>query len=96
MSLDPQLLEILVCPEDKGALVYVEEVKMALNKRLIEILVCPICKGSLDYQPLDKELICPRDYLAYPVRDDIPVMLIDEALEVSEDEAKRLLSLASA
>jgi uncharacterized protein YbaR (Trm112 family) len=52
---------------------------MALNKRLIEILVCPICKGSLDYQPVDKELICPRDYLAYPVRDDIPVMLPSEA-----------------
>ncbi len=58
---------------------------MALNKRLIEILVCPICKGSLDYQPHDEELICPRDHLAYPVRDDIPVMLPSEARSTQEN-----------
>jgi uncharacterized protein len=58
---------------------------MALNKRLIEILVCPICKGSLDYQSGDQELICSRDHLAYPVRDDIPVMLPSEARSTQDD-----------
>lgn len=67
MSLDPQLLEILVCPEDKGALVYVESEGVLLNDRLLR---------------------------TYPVRDDIPVMLIDEATQVSGDEVQRLLAIA--
>ena len=68
MSLDPQLLDILVCPEDKGALVYVESEGVLLNERLLR---------------------------TYPVRDDIPVMLIDEASQISEDEVQRLLAIAA-
>jgi uncharacterized protein YbaR (Trm112 family) len=47
---------------------------------LLEILVCPICKGPLRYDRANEELICQADKLAYPIRDGIPVMLIDEAL----------------
>ena len=50
-----------------------------LDKTLRKLLVCPICKGELDYQKKDQELICRVDQLAYPVRDDIPVMLPEEA-----------------
>lgn len=50
-----------------------------LDKRLLEILVCPKCKGELEYHPDAGELICRACRLRYEVRDDIPIMLIDEA-----------------
>jgi hypothetical protein len=50
-----------------------------VDARLLEILVCPLCKGPLTYDRAAQELICPVDKLAYPIRDDIPVMLVDEA-----------------
>ena len=62
-----------------------------MDARLLEILVCPLCKGPLDYrknQPeLGSELVCKACRLAFPVKDDIPLMLEDEArtLPVSED-----------
>jgi uncharacterized protein YbaR (Trm112 family) len=52
---------------------------MSLDQRLLDILVCPKCKGSLDYRRVDLKLVCPACKLAYPVRDDIPVMLEAEA-----------------
>jgi uncharacterized protein YbaR (Trm112 family) len=52
---------------------------MALDKRLLEILVCPKCKGDLDYDRDNSRLICKACKLAYAVKDDIPVMLVDEA-----------------
>jgi uncharacterized protein YbaR (Trm112 family) len=52
---------------------------MALDERLLEILVCPKCKGCLKYDRDDSRLICGTCRLAYPVRDDIPVMLEQEA-----------------
>ena len=51
----------------------------AVEGRLLEILVCPLCKGPLLYRREAGELVCKGDRLAYPVRDGIPVMLIDEA-----------------
>jgi uncharacterized protein len=57
-----------------------------LDKKLLEILACPICKGNLQYQKDPEELICKADALAFPVRDGIPVMLEDEARELSLDE----------
>ena len=63
MALDPKLLEILACPEDKGPLYYFEDEQVLFNPRLKR---------------------------TYEIRDDIPVMLIDEATTVSDDEAKRL------
>jgi len=53
---------------------------MALSKDLLEILACPQCKGAIIPDEKQEKLICKACKLAYPVRDDIPVMLIDEAL----------------
>jgi uncharacterized protein YbaR (Trm112 family) len=50
-----------------------------LDPVLLEILVCPDCKGSLTVDHDHDELICDDCGLIYPVRDDIPVMLVDEA-----------------
>lgn len=52
---------------------------MTLSPQLLAILVCPKCKGALDYRDAEQSLVCPACKLRYPVRDDIPIMLIDEA-----------------
>ncbi|MES9976007.1 Trm112 family protein [Candidatus Thiodiazotropha sp. LNASS1] len=57
-----------------------------MDRKLLDILVCPLCKGKLTYQKKAAELICPVDRLAFPIRDDIPVMLEDEARKLPEDE----------
>jgi uncharacterized protein YbaR (Trm112 family) len=67
MALDPQLLDVLACPEDKGPLLYFEGEHVLYNPRLKR---------------------------TYPIRDDIPVMLIDEADDVDEAEHQRLMALA--
>jgi uncharacterized protein len=58
-----------------------------MDSKLIEILVCPICKGPLVYQREARELICRADRLAFPVKDDIPVMLEEEARKLGPDES---------
>lgn len=57
-----------------------------MDARLIEILVCPLCKGPLDYRKQAAELVCKACRLAYPIRDDIPVMLEDEARPLAPEE----------
>ena len=57
-----------------------------MDKKLLDILVCPICKGPLIYLKDAQELVCRGDRLAYPIRDDIPVMLEDEARVLAADE----------
>ena len=57
-----------------------------MDKKLLDILVCPVCKGPLVYRREDAELICKADRLAYPIKDDIPVMLEEEARRLDEDE----------
>lgn len=57
-----------------------------MDKKLLDILTCPVCRGELIYKKDQKELICKFDRLAYPVRDDIPVMLEEEARRISLDE----------
>jgi uncharacterized protein len=52
---------------------------MAINPELLEILACPKCKGDLHLSPAGDGLICDRCRLVYEIRDDIPIMLIDEA-----------------
>ena len=52
---------------------------MSVAPQLLAILVCPKCKGELVYREADSALDCARCRLRYPVRDDIPIMLIDEA-----------------
>lgn len=58
------------------------EVLMGLNKELLEILACPKCKGDLMLSQKENGLICERCKLMYPVKDDIPVMLIEEAIKL--------------
>ncbi len=69
MALQPQLLEILACPEDKGPLFYFEDENVLFNPRLNR---------------------------TYEVRDDIPVMLLDEATDLDDAEAARLVAKAEA
>ena len=69
MALDPMLLEILACPEDKGPLLYFED---------------------------EQSLYNPRLRRRYEIRDDIPVMLIEEAVAVDDAEHERLLAKAEA
>jgi uncharacterized protein YbaR (Trm112 family) len=57
-----------------------------MDKKLLDILVCPLCKGPLVYDKAAQELICRGDRLAYPIRDDIPIMLEEEARELAVDE----------
>ncbi len=56
-----------------------------MDSRLLDLLVCPVCKGPLDYDRPAQELICPRDRLAFPVRDGIPIMLVEQARD--QDQA---------
>ena len=60
-----------------------------MDHRLLDILVCPICKGTLDYHKDGQELVCKADALAFPIRDDIPVMLESEARKVEPEEIGR-------
>ena len=53
--------------------------KRKVDPKLLEILVCPLTKGPLDYDPKTEELISEKAGLAFPIRDGIPIMLIDEA-----------------
>ena len=69
MALDPQLLEILACPDDKGPLLYFQD---------------------------EESLYNPRLKRRYAIKDDIPIMLIDEAESVDDAEHERLLAKASA
>ena len=57
---------------------------MAISKELLEILACPLCKVEVRLTPNDSGLKCVKCHRVYPIRDDIPVMLIDEAT-VEED-----------
>ena len=57
-----------------------------MDKKLLDILVCPVCKGKLVYQKSAQELVCKGCRLAYPVKDDIPVMLEQEARQLEPDE----------
>lgn len=58
-----------------------------MDARLLDILVCPVCKASLEYRKATAELVCKPCKLAFPVRDDIPVMLVDEARPLDSGEA---------
>jgi len=57
-----------------------------MDNKLLEILACPSCKGDLQYLATKQELVCCFDRLAYPIRDDIPVMLESEARMMTADE----------
>lgn len=61
-----------------------------MDKKLLELLVCPVTKGPLIHDREKDELVSRAARLAYPIRDGIPVMLEDEARELSEEELERL------
>jgi uncharacterized protein YbaR (Trm112 family) len=58
---------------------------MAINKELLDILVCPQCKGEICLNAAEDGLICDKCKLLYEIKDDIPIMLIDEAKKIKED-----------
>ena len=58
----------------------------SVDPKLLEILVCPLLKGPLRFDRERQELISPRARLAYPIREGVPILLIDEARELGDDE----------
>jgi len=54
---------------------------MNLDQGLLDLIVCPACHAALSVDDVAEELVCSGCGLAYPVRDDIPVLLVDEARE---------------
>ncbi len=61
----------------------------ALDPRLLEILVCPLTKVPLRYDREKQELISDQAQLAYPIRDGIPIMLVDEARKLDDAEIRK-------
>jgi uncharacterized protein len=61
-----------------------------VDAKLLEILVCPLTKGPLVYDRTAQELVSAQAGLAYPIRDGIPIMLADEARQLSDEEKARL------
>ncbi|MCJ2165202.1 MULTISPECIES: Trm112 family protein [unclassified Pseudodesulfovibrio] len=57
---------------------------MTLKKELLDILACPKCKGTLTFKPGEDGLECAACDLVYPVKDDIPIMLVDQAVPGKE------------
>jgi len=57
-----------------------------MKKKLRSLLACPICKGPLLYKSRQKELVCEKDKLAYPVRNGIPVLLYADARKLNADD----------
>ncbi len=61
-----------------------------MDKKLLDILVCPVTKAPLVYDKKRKELLCRASRLAYPIRDGIPVMLEDEARQMTSEEVEAM------
>jgi|TARA_R110002096_G_scaffold269820_10_gene463711 uncharacterized protein YbaR (Trm112 family) len=61
-----------------------------MDKKLLDILACPACKSGLKHIKEQQELVCLGCRLAYPIRDEIPIMLIDDARKLSSDETEKL------
>jgi len=57
-----------------------------MDTKLLDILACPACKGPLVYHKTSQQLLCRADRLAFPIRDDIPVMLEEEAVQLQPDD----------
>ena len=58
-----------------------------VDPKLLDLLVCPLTKGPLRYDRERQELVSEQAGLAYPIRDGIPIMLVDEARPIDQDEA---------
>ena len=66
------------------------QAKSGIDPKLLEILVCPMTKGTLRYDEAAQELISDQAGLAYPIRDGIPIMLVDEARSLDDAEKAQL------
>jgi uncharacterized protein len=67
----------------------IEGAMAEVDPKLLEMLVCPLSKGPLTYDRAAQELVSPQAGLAYPIRDGIPIMLVDEARNLSDEEKAR-------
>lgn len=63
---------------------------MAFDTKLLDILACPVCKSKLNFDKENNELICKADRIAFAINDDIPVMLENEARQLSLEEIEQL------
>ncbi len=63
---------------------------MAFDTKLLDILACPVCKSQLSFDKENNELICKADRVAYAIKDDIPVMLENEARQLTLEEIEKL------
>ncbi|MHB8109481.1 MAG: Trm112 family protein [Syntrophorhabdaceae bacterium] len=61
---------------------------MAISQELLDVMCCPVCKGDLTLSTSPEGLICASCHLLYPIRDDIPIMLQDEAIPLTPDKQK--------
>ena len=57
-----------------------------MDTRLLDILACPVCKGPLQYKRDSQVLVCRLDRLAYPIREEVPIMLEEEARQLAADD----------
>ena len=62
------------------------DIGLEVDPKLLEILVCPLTKAPLRYDRDTQELVCKQSGLAYPIRDGIPIMLPEEARELTDAE----------
>lgn len=76
----------MATPEDKNS---ESKTSARVDPKLLEILVCPLTKGPLRYDAERGELVSERAGLAYPIRDGVPIMLIDEARSLDKAGASR-------
>jgi uncharacterized protein YbaR (Trm112 family) len=59
---------------------------MPLSHELLTILACPNCRGEVDYHEAEQVIECRQCHYRYPVRDDIPIMLVDEAIKPEDQD----------
>ena len=57
-----------------------------MNNKLLDLLACPVCKAPLEHRPVDGILVCRAERLAFPIRDGIPVLLEDQARQMTQTE----------
>jgi len=62
-----------------------------MDKSLLQIIVCPVCHGKLDHIKETQQLLCQFDRLAYPIDDDIPVLIAERATTLTAEQVKQLL-----
>ncbi len=63
-----------------------------MEESLLEFLVCPVCKSSLYYHQESASLICKIDKLSYPIKDDIPIMLVSDAKRLTLEQIEKIFN----